>query len=53
MTRKLILGTSKITAKCQITIPKAVRNVCEFSEGDLVVFEMDNGRLYIKSNRES
>ena len=51
MTDKEILGTSKITYKYQITIPKAVRSSCGFEKGDLLVFERDGGRLWIKSNK--
>lgn len=50
MTNKEILGMSKITYKYQITIPKEVRRRCGFEEGNLLVFEKDGDRLYIKAS---
>ena len=48
-----VLGTSKVTYKYQITIPKNVRHNCNFKEGDMVVFEKDGDRLYLKPGRMS
>jgi len=52
MTDKEILGTSTITYKFQITIPKRVRDSCNFKKGDLLVFEKEGGRLYIKDGND-
>lgn len=46
-----ILGTSKITHKYQITIPKEVRNYYQFEQGDLIVFITEGDKLYIKTNK--
>lgn len=43
-----ILGVSKVTRKYQATIPKAVRELLGIEEGDLLVFELENNRIYIR-----
>ncbi|RNJ76723.1 MAG: AbrB/MazE/SpoVT family DNA-binding domain-containing protein [Nitrosopumilus sp. H13] len=53
MTNKKILGTTKVTYKYQITIPKEVRNSCGFGQGDLLVFEKDGEKLCLRTNSES
>jgi len=52
MTDKEILGTSTITYKYQITIPKRVRSSCNFKKGDLLVFEREGDRIYIKNGND-
>ena len=52
MTGKNILGTSKITYKYQITIPKDVRNRCQFEKGDILVFVEEENKLYIKASND-
>ncbi len=48
-----ILGTSTITYKYQITIPKRVRNTCKFEKGDLVVFVKDGDKLYLRTSADA
>ena len=43
-----ILGTSKLSRKYQITIPKDARDKFGLNEGDRVVFRNDQGRLVIE-----
>jgi len=47
---KEILGTSKLTSKFQVTIPKEVRNVFGLEEGVIIVFTNDSGRLVLSKN---
>ena len=47
---KEILGTSKLTYKFQVTIPKEVRAKFGLKERDLVVFVNDNGKLVLSKN---
>ncbi len=49
MTDKEVLGTTTVSYKYQITIPKKVRKSCRFAEGDVIVFERENDRLYIRN----
>ena len=43
-----ILGSSRITTKSQVTIPKAVRDIFELQKGDLVVFVGARGQILLK-----
>ncbi len=44
-----ILGTSKLSRKGQVTIPKTVRILLELKEGDIIVFELkENNQITIK-----
>ena len=52
MSNKETLGTTIISYKYQITIPKKVRQTYKFEKGDLIVFEVEDDRLYIKSGKE-
>jgi antitoxin PrlF len=45
-TKKLLV--SKVTSKFQTTIPQTIREAMGISQGDAVVFEMENGRVFIK-----
>jgi antitoxin PrlF len=45
-TKKLLV--SKVTSKFQTTIPQTIRDAMGISHGDAVVFEMENGRVFIK-----
>ena len=46
-----ILGSSKITGKSQVTIPKAVREVVKLEKGDLVVFVGEKDQIMIKKGK--
>jgi len=45
-TKKLL--ASKVTSKFQTTIPQAIRSAMGISQGDVVVFEIDEDRVFIK-----
>lgn len=51
MADKEILGTTTVSHKYQITLPKRVRKAYGFEEGDLIVFERDGDGLFIKTSR--
>ena len=44
-TKKLLV--SKVTSKFQTTIPQSIRDVMGISQGDAVVFEIEEGRVFI------
>lgn len=45
-TKKLLV--SKVTSKFQTTIPQTIRDLMGISQGDAVVFEIEEGRVFIK-----
>jgi AbrB family looped-hinge helix DNA binding protein len=45
-TKKLL--ASKVTSKFQTTIPQAIRSAMGISQGDIVVFEIEEDRVFIK-----
>lgn len=47
---KEILGTSKLTYKFQLTVPKDVRDEFKLKERDIVVFVKENGKLVLEKN---
>jgi AbrB family looped-hinge helix DNA binding protein len=52
LSKKEILGISKITYKFQVTLPKRVREKYDFKEGDIIVFADEDGRLVIAKSTE-
>lgn len=46
VTKKLLV--SKVTSKFQTTIPQTIRDAMGISQGDAVVFEIEEGRVFIK-----
>ena len=52
MTNREVLGTTTISYKYQITIPKKVRQAYQFEMGDLIIFEQEDGKLYIKTGKD-
>jgi len=48
MKNPTILGSSKIGARGQITIPKKAREKFNLKTGDIVIFVEENGKLFIK-----
>ncbi len=52
MTNKEVLGTTVVSHKYQITLPKRVRVCYKFEKGDLIVFERDGERLYVKTGKD-
>ena len=51
MVRK-ILGTSKLSHKFQVTIPKEAREQFRLETGDILVFADENGKLVLSKNTE-
>jgi AbrB family looped-hinge helix DNA binding protein len=51
-TKKEILGTTTMSHKFQITIPKKVRAKHGLKEGDTIVFVDENDKLYITKSTE-
>lgn len=47
-----ILGISKITYKYQVTIPKRVRERLNLKEGDVIVFVIEDGKLFLVKSTE-
>ena len=41
-------STSKLTRKCQATVPAAVRKQLKLKAGDLVTFEIDHERVQLR-----
>jgi AbrB family looped-hinge helix DNA binding protein len=48
-----LLGDSKITGKYQVTIPKAVREILELENGDLLVFVREQNAILVKRGKVS
>jgi len=44
--------TAKITSKGQVTVPKAVRDALGLSEGDEIVFRVEDNRATISKPRD-
>jgi AbrB family looped-hinge helix DNA binding protein len=49
---KKILGTSKLSHKNQVTVPKDVRETFKLEANDIVVFAEENGKLTLSKNVE-
>jgi len=47
-----ILGTSKMSSKYQITVPKDVRERFKLNADEILVFFDDDGRLLLRKNIE-
>ena len=45
------LGSSKVTGKSIITVPKAVRELLKLNNGDLVVFVVSNNEIVVKRGK--
>lgn len=50
--KREVLGTSMLTYKFQLTIPKKVREKFQLKEGELLVFVKQNGKLYLMKSTE-
>ncbi len=50
--KRELLGTSTLTYKFQVTIPKRVREDFKFKEGDILVFLREDGRLTVRRSTE-
>lgn len=40
---------AKLTSRCQLTLPREIRQKLGVKEGDKVVFIEENGRIFIES----
>ncbi len=47
-TKKRLLGTSRISYRFQVTIPKEARKVFNLKEGDVIIFVDDDGELVLR-----
>jgi len=45
-----VIGSSKVTAKFQVTIPEEVRQALGIRIGDVIAFAKENGKVYIVTN---
>lgn len=45
--KRRIVTSSKVTRKFQITLPKEVRGLFDFHQGDLILFVVEDGKLWI------
>lgn len=50
--RREVLGTSTITRKFQLTMPKKAREKFGLDEGDLIMFIEENGRLFLAKSTD-
>lgn len=50
--KREILGTTTITYKYQVTIPRKVRERGKLKEGDMLAFIEENGRIYVAKSTE-
>jgi len=48
MKNPLILGSSKIGTRGQVTIPKKAREEFSLRNGDVILFVRENGKLIVK-----
>jgi AbrB family looped-hinge helix DNA binding protein len=49
---KEILGTSRMSSKFQITVPKEVRDRFKLRAEEILVFSDDDGKLVLRKNTE-
>lgn len=50
--RREILGTSVLTYKFQLTVPKKVREKFQLKEGETLVFVERDGKLFLVKSTE-
>ncbi len=48
-----ILGSSKVSGKFQVTVPKDVREALGIAVGDTIVFAEQNGQVFITTKVRS
>ena len=46
--KRRIVASSKVTRRFQITLPKEVRELFDFHQGDLMLFVVEDGKLWIR-----
>lgn len=46
-------AASRLTSKCQVTVPREIRNRLRLSPGDLVHFSVEEGRAVLSGAPES
>ena len=46
------MTTSRVSRKGQVVIPKEIRERLGIKPGDMVIFRVDSGRVYIEVSRE-
>jgi len=45
-----LLGSSKVTARYQITIPDEARKILKIKDGQVVAFVEENGKVVLKTD---
>jgi AbrB family looped-hinge helix DNA binding protein len=45
-----LLGSSKVTARYQITIPDEARKILKVKDGQVVAFVEENGKVVLKTD---
>jgi bifunctional DNA-binding transcriptional regulator/antitoxin component of YhaV-PrlF toxin-antitoxin module len=45
------LGTSKLTSRCQVTVPRSVRRLMKLNTGDLLVFVAHRKEIVLKKGQ--
>lgn len=45
-----LLGSSKVTARYQITIPDEARKILKIKDGHVVAFVEENGKVVLKTD---
>jgi len=48
MTSRVLVGSSKVTARGQITIPQSLREKYGINPGDIIYFIEEDGKLLIQ-----
>ncbi len=41
-------GSSRLTSKCQVTVPKGIRRVLRLKAGDMVHFSIEEGKAVLR-----
>ncbi len=45
------LGTSRVTSRCQVTVPRSVRQLMKLNRGDLLVFVARRKEVVLKKGQ--
>ena len=45
------LGNSRLTSRCQVTVPRSVRRLMKLNTGDLLVFVASRNEIVLKKGQ--
>lgn len=48
---KRVLGDSRLSSKCQVTVPKSARELLELGTGDMLIFVVEGDSVLLKKGR--